>query len=105
VIPSPTGCWEELLDPPDLASTTAAACSMFSGKLIGPLGFSPRGEYIGGRAMSGGGPGVTPQNRHLANYSNHATIRTMSLWKRTTKQNMHVATYTLCGWNQDSNVT
>jgi hypothetical protein len=48
---------------------------------------------------------VTPQNRHLANYSNHATILTMSLWKRTTKQNMHVATYTLCGWNQDSNVT
>jgi hypothetical protein len=25
---------------------------------------------------------VTPQNRYLANYSNHATIRTMSLWKR-----------------------
>jgi hypothetical protein len=47
---------------------------------------------------------VTPQNRHLANYSNHATIRKMSLWKRTTKQNMHVATYTLCGWNQDSNI-
>jgi hypothetical protein len=29
---------------------------MFSGKLIGCLGFSHRGEYIGGRAMSGGGP-------------------------------------------------
>jgi hypothetical protein len=26
--------------------------------------------------------GVTPQNRHLTNYSNYATIRTMSLWKR-----------------------
>jgi hypothetical protein len=25
---------------------------------------------------------VTPQNWHLANYSNHATIRMMSLWKR-----------------------
>jgi hypothetical protein len=49
-------------------------------------------------------PLVTPQNRHLANYSNHATIRTMSLWKRTTKQNMHVTTYTLCGWNQGSNI-
>jgi hypothetical protein len=47
---------------------------------------------------------VTPQNRHLANHSNHAIIRTMSLWKRTTKQNMHVATYTLCGWNQGSNI-
>jgi hypothetical protein len=28
---------------------------MFSAKLIGPLGFSRRGEYIGGRAMSRGG--------------------------------------------------
>jgi hypothetical protein len=28
-----------------------------SGKLIGYLGFSRRGEYIGGGAMSGGGPG------------------------------------------------
>jgi hypothetical protein len=43
--------------PPDLASTTAAAFSRFRGKLIGPLGFSCRGEYIGGRAASGGGPG------------------------------------------------
>jgi hypothetical protein len=33
------------------------ACSMFSGKLIRSLGFSRREEYIGGRAMSGGGPG------------------------------------------------
>jgi hypothetical protein len=31
---------------------------MFHGKLIGCLGFSRRGEYIGGRAMSGGGPGA-----------------------------------------------
>jgi hypothetical protein len=30
---------------------------MFSRKLIGALGFSRRGEYIGGRAASGGGPG------------------------------------------------
>jgi hypothetical protein len=29
---------------------------MFCGKLIGCLGFSHRGEYIGRRAMSGGGP-------------------------------------------------
>jgi hypothetical protein len=28
-----------------------------SGKLIGGLGFSRRGEYIGGKAMSGGGLG------------------------------------------------
>jgi hypothetical protein len=39
----------------------AVACSMFRGKLIGPLGFSHRGEYIGRRAASGGGPaGLTP---------------------------------------------
>jgi hypothetical protein len=39
----------------------AAACSMFRGKLIGGLGFSRRGEYICGRAVSGGGPGgLTP---------------------------------------------
>jgi hypothetical protein len=38
-----------------------AACIMFRGKLIEALGFSHRGEYIGGRAASGGGPGgLTP---------------------------------------------
>jgi hypothetical protein len=44
------------MDPPDLASTMAAAYSMFHGKLIGSLGFSRRGEYIGGMAASSGGP-------------------------------------------------
>jgi hypothetical protein len=40
---------------------TAAACSMFRGKEIHPLGFSRQGEYIGERAASGGGPGgLTP---------------------------------------------
>jgi hypothetical protein len=33
---------------------------------------------------------VTPQNRHVVNYSNHATIRMMSVWKRTTKRLVHV---------------
>jgi hypothetical protein len=34
---------------------------MFRGKLIGSLGFYRRGEYIGGRAASGGGPaGLNP---------------------------------------------
>jgi hypothetical protein len=34
---------------------------MFQGKLIGALGFSRQGEYIGGRAASRGGPGgLTP---------------------------------------------
>jgi hypothetical protein len=55
--PSPAGCREELLDPPDLAAMTAATCSMFRGKLIGPLGFPRRGEYISGRVASAGGPG------------------------------------------------
>jgi hypothetical protein len=36
---------------------TAAAYSMFHGKLIGCLGFSHQGEYIGGRTASGGGLG------------------------------------------------
>jgi hypothetical protein len=54
--PSPAGCREELLDPPDLAMATAVACSMFREKTIRPLGFSHRGEYIGERAVSGGGP-------------------------------------------------
>jgi hypothetical protein len=37
---------------------------MFRGKLIRPLGLSHRGEYIGGRAVSGGGPaGLTPRWR------------------------------------------
>jgi hypothetical protein len=62
--PSPARCQEELLDPPDLASTMAVACSMFRGKLIGSLGFSHRGEYIGERVASGGGQGgLTPRWR------------------------------------------
>jgi hypothetical protein len=35
---------------------TAAACGMFRGKEIRPLGFSRRGELIGERAASEGGP-------------------------------------------------
>jgi hypothetical protein len=37
---------------------------------------------------------VTPQNRHLADYSDHATIYMMSLWKRTTKRRVHVGACT-----------
>jgi hypothetical protein len=36
----------------------AAACSIFRGKLIKGFRFSHRGEYIGGRAASGSGPGA-----------------------------------------------
>jgi hypothetical protein len=35
----------------------AAACSIFYGKVFVSLGFSRRKEFIGRRAMSGGGPG------------------------------------------------
>jgi hypothetical protein len=45
---------------------------MFSGKEFGPLGFSRRGEYIGGRAMLGGGPGVhTPWWRGQGGQRHH----------------------------------
>jgi hypothetical protein len=50
--PSPAGCQEELLDPPNLAMATVAACSMFRGKEIHSPGFSRRGELIGERAAS-----------------------------------------------------
>jgi hypothetical protein len=60
VIPLSAGCREELLDPLDPASMTAAACSRFHRKFIGCLGFSRRGEYIGGRSVSGSGPGGCP---------------------------------------------
>jgi hypothetical protein len=48
------------MDPPDLASMMAAACSRFRGKLIKAFRFSRRGEYISGRAASGSGPGGSP---------------------------------------------
>jgi hypothetical protein len=54
------GAWKSFLDPANLASMTVAACSMFRGKLIGALGFPRRGEYIGGRAASGGGQVAPP---------------------------------------------
>jgi hypothetical protein len=49
------------MDPPDLTSMTAAACSIFRGKAIRPLGFSRRGNFIGEGAASEVGPGVSPQ--------------------------------------------
>jgi hypothetical protein len=54
--PCPAGCREELLDPPDLTTAAATACSMFREKEICPLGFSHRGELIGERASSEVGP-------------------------------------------------
>jgi hypothetical protein len=45
------------MDPPDLVLMTAAACSIFRGKAICPLGFSCRGDFIGEGTVSGGGPG------------------------------------------------
>jgi hypothetical protein len=54
---------------------TAVACSIFSGKLIGSLGFSHQGEYIGGRAMSGGGPGARTMPR-----CGQGVARAMGVW-------------------------
>jgi hypothetical protein len=52
---------------------TVVACSMFHGKEIHPLGFSRRGELIGERAASGGGPaGLTPWWRRPG--VGHATL-------------------------------
>jgi hypothetical protein len=48
----------------------------------------------GGGAEGIEGVIVTPQNRHLVDDSASATIYTISLWKRTTKRLMHVATCT-----------
>jgi hypothetical protein len=49
------------MDPPNLAMATAAACSVFRGKEIRPLGFSRRWELIGERAVSEDGLGrLTP---------------------------------------------
>jgi hypothetical protein len=45
------------MDPPDLATAMAAACSMFCGKEIRFLGFSRRGELIGEGAAPEVGPG------------------------------------------------
>jgi hypothetical protein len=42
---------------------TVAACSMFLGKAICPLGFSCRGDFIGEWATSGGGPGALTMGR------------------------------------------
>jgi hypothetical protein len=53
--------------------TMAAACSMFHGKEIRPLGFSHRGKLIGERTMSEGGPGrLTPWWRGQT--LDHATL-------------------------------
>jgi hypothetical protein len=54
--PSPVGCREELLDPPDLRSMMAAAYSTFRGWRLGPLGFSQWSEFIGGKGDVRGRP-------------------------------------------------
>jgi hypothetical protein len=41
-----------------ISGTAVVACSMFRGKVFVSLGLSHRREFIGGRVMSKGGPGV-----------------------------------------------
>jgi hypothetical protein len=72
--PSPAGCWEELLDPPNLGSTTAAAYSMFRGWMFPGLGFLLWREIIGGRVMSEGGRGA-----HTTWWRSQGVART-TLW-------------------------
>jgi hypothetical protein len=62
--PSPVGCRKELLDPPDPATATATACSMFRGKEIRPLRFSHQGELIGEKASSEVGPAGLTMGQH-----------------------------------------
>jgi hypothetical protein len=54
--PSLAGCREELLDPPDLGSMAAVDRDVFW-KVIGYLGFSRRGVFIGEEAVSEVGQG------------------------------------------------
>jgi hypothetical protein len=52
------------VDPLDLATVTAVACSMFREKEICPLGFSRRGDVIGEGALSESGPGGLTMGGH-----------------------------------------
>jgi hypothetical protein len=71
--PSLAGCRKELLDPPELGSTMAAAYSTFRGWRLGPLGFSRWSEFIGGRAMLEGGRGAHTRASRSQGWG-HATL-------------------------------
>jgi hypothetical protein len=57
--------------------TMVAAYSRFRGKLIGVFRFSRRGEFIGGRAASGSGPGAHTRPQH-----GQGVARTMGWYSR-----------------------
>jgi hypothetical protein len=59
-IPCPGRVPEQRLLFPKIGLRRRRCCGTLSGKSTIPLGFSHRRNYIGGRAMSGGGPGATP---------------------------------------------
>jgi hypothetical protein len=56
--PVPAGCQNRDLCPLKLVFDGGGAAELFVGCMPTDLGFSPQREYIGGRAMSGGGPGA-----------------------------------------------
>jgi hypothetical protein len=57
-IPRPGRVPEQRLLSPELRLRWQRRCETFCGWRLDDLGFSPRREYIGGRAMSEGGPGA-----------------------------------------------
>jgi hypothetical protein len=59
-IPRPGRVPKQRLLSPKLRLRWRRCCGTFHGRMLDYLGFSPRREYIGGRAMSEGGPGPTP---------------------------------------------
>jgi hypothetical protein len=57
-IPHPDRVPEQRLLSPEIGLRWRRRCGTFRGQRLDYLGFSPRREYIGGRAMSEGGPGA-----------------------------------------------
>jgi hypothetical protein len=57
-IPHPGRVPEQRLLSPEIGLRWRRRCGTFCGRRLDYLGFLPRREYIGGRAMSEGGPGA-----------------------------------------------
>jgi hypothetical protein len=57
-IPHPDRVPEQRLMSPEIGLRWRWRCGTFDGRRLDDLGFLPQREYIGGRAMSEGGPGA-----------------------------------------------